>query len=84
MQAQIARAWFFSALILCAGCSAVVDPDTGTLGNVPPQPCVPGTTNDECACEDGRIGSQRCNEQERYGPCMCGVLSGIAGVGSGN
>lgn len=67
--------WSVRAVVLCAlfatGCSAVVDPDTGTLGSPPPLPCAPGTVNDHCACEDGRLGTQTCNELQRYDACDC-------------
>ncbi len=81
MRANPVSVWLVAALVFGAGCSAVVDPDTGKLGNAPPRPCVPGSTNDECACEDGRIGTQRCTDQERYDRCNCDAApAGTAGT----
>lgn len=77
-----ARRTLLLTLVACfaaAACSAIVDPDKGTLGNPPPLPCVPGTVNDACACEDGSLGTQTCNELQRYDVCVCVGLGGAGG-----
>ena len=70
------------ALVAVAGCSAIVDPDTGTLLNPPPLPCDPGTVNHGCACDDGRTnGTQVCNDLGRYEPCVCDQPAGAGATG---
>lgn len=70
------------ALVAGLACSAVVDPDQGSLGNPPPTPCEPGTVYDECACEYSVLkGTQTCTELERYDVCVCPVPSS-AGTGA--
>jgi hypothetical protein len=87
-RSKLPRAAFLVAavgIVLAASrCSAVVDPDTSTLRNPPPQPCKPGAIYEGCACEDGRLGTQTCNALERYEGCVCGDPAGGAGTTGGD
>lgn len=67
-------------LLVCAGCSALVDPDTRDLGSPPPLPCQPGAVI-QCACLGGFTGTQTCTPQERYDACDCNSPAGTAGAG---
>jgi len=65
--------------LLCASCSALVDPDIDSLGR-PPAACSVGEVR-SCPCLNGTVGSQRCNEGGGFDRCMC-ILPPMAGSGN--
>jgi hypothetical protein len=67
------------ALLGLAGCSAIVHPDSGSLGPAPVA-CTPGDIllNPACPCPGGAGGKQICNQGGSLDPCVC--VAGSAGT----
>ncbi len=66
----------FGLLTSLAACSAIVHPDSGSLGPTPVA-CTPGLQV-SCPCVGGATGQQLCNYGGSFDPCVC--PSGGAGA----
>ena len=80
--------YLLAALASATACSAVVDPDTGALDQIPsddqdasasggtgPASCSPGSFT-PCECAGGNMGRKLCRRGGTFGDCNCGEDGG--------